>query len=147
LANTPYIPSPEGRGFTAFFGEGSQGHQFAGQMFVIFMLITGACGSSPALMKQQTHNVFAGLLTLYLIATAWLTVRRRENETGLFDCGALLMALAIGGTLLVLGVMVLRGQAAIQKGVPVGMYLLHGYRASASCGRRYSHARASRNLP
>lgn len=35
----------------------------------------------------------AGLFTFYLVATAWVTVRRREGEIGRFEVGAVLVAL------------------------------------------------------
>jgi hypothetical protein len=95
-------------------------------VFVVAMLIMGACGSTLALMKHQTNNVFGGLLTVYMITTAWLAGRRRDGETSIFDWGALVFGLAIGGSLLILGVLVANGQAARQAGVPLGMYFFMG---------------------
>lgn len=106
--------------------KGARGHRAAGNVFTVAMLIMGACGSTLALMKHQTQNVFGGLVTVYLITTAWLTARRREDETGFFDWVALFMALAIGGSMLTLGVRVASGQAEAQEGVPVGMYFFMG---------------------
>jgi len=108
------------------FRKGSRGHRTAGNVFVVSMLIMGACASCLALMKHQTNNVFGGLLTFYLITTAWLTGRRRDGETSIYDWGALAFAVAIGGSLLTLGVLVARGQAAPQAGVPLGMYFFMG---------------------
>jgi len=34
-------------------------------------------------------------LTCYLVATAWMTAKRGEAETGIFDWGALLVILAV----------------------------------------------------
>ena len=39
-------------------------------------------------MKDQMMNGLMGVLTFYLVATAWLTAMRREGETGIFDWGA-----------------------------------------------------------
>jgi uncharacterized membrane protein len=108
------------------FRKGSRGHRAAGNVFVASMLIMGACASYLALLKHQTNNVFGGLLTLYLITTAWLTGRRRDGETSIYDWGALAFAAVIGGSLLTLGVLVARGQAAQQAGVPLGMYFFMG---------------------
>jgi uncharacterized membrane protein len=108
------------------FRKGSRGHRAAGNVFVVAMLIMGACGSTLALMKHQTNNVFGGLLTVYMISTAWLAGRRRDGETSIFDWGALVFGLAIGGSLLILGVLVVNGQAAPQAGVPLGMYFFMG---------------------
>ena len=108
------------------FRKGSRGHRAAGNVFVVAMLIMGACASTLALMKHQMNNVFGGLLTVYMITTAWLTARRRDGETSAFDWGALVFGLAIGASLLTLGTLVARGQAASQAGVPLGMYFFMG---------------------
>jgi uncharacterized membrane protein len=108
------------------YRKGSRGHRAAGNVFVVAMLIMGACGSTLALMKHQTNNVFGGLLTVYMITTAWLAGHRRDGETSIFDWGALVFGLAIGASLLTLGMLVVNGQAAPQAGVPLGMYFFMG---------------------
>ena len=108
------------------YRKGSRGHRAAGNVFVVAMLIMGACGSTLALMKHQTNNVFGGLLTVYMISTAWLAGRRRDGETSIFDWGALAFGLAIGASLLILGTLVVNGQVARQAGVPLGMYFFMG---------------------
>jgi hypothetical protein len=106
--------------------KGSRSHRMAGKVFVVSMLIMGACASCLALMKHQPNNFFGGLLTFYLITTAWLTGRRRDGESSIYDWGALAFAVAIGGSLLTLGTLVARGNAAKQPGVPLGMYFFMG---------------------
>jgi uncharacterized membrane protein len=108
------------------YRKGSRGHRAAGNVFVVAMLIMGACGSTLALIKHQTNNVFGGLLTVYMITTAWLAGHRRDGETSVFDWGALVFGLAIGASLLTLGVLVANGQAVPQAGVPLGMYFFMG---------------------
>lgn len=108
------------------FRKGSQRHRAAGNVFVVSMLIMGACASYLALLKHQTNNIFGGLLTFYLITTAWLAGRRRNEGTSIFDWGALVMALAIGASLWTLGIRVVNGQSEQQAGVPVGMYFFMG---------------------
>ena len=108
------------------YRKGSRGHRAAGNVFVVAMLIMGACGSTLALMKHQTNNVFGGLLTVYMITTAWLAGHRRDGETSIFDWGALVFGLAIGASLLILGALVVNGQVAPQAGVPLGMYFFMG---------------------
>src|SRR6266576_659316 len=108
------------------YRKGSRGHRAAGNVFVVAMLIMGACGSTLALMKHQTNNVFGGLLTVYMISTAWLAGRRRDGETSIFDWGALVFGLAIGASLLTLGMLVANDQPARQAGVPLGMYFFMG---------------------
>lgn len=104
------------------YRKGSRGHRMSGDVFVVSMLIMGACGSILALMKHQPDNFFGGLVTFYMVTTGWLTGRNRQHETGLLDWGALVFALMLGGSLLTLSILVASGQAAKQPGVPIGMY-------------------------
>ena len=112
--------------FAMIFRKGSQRHRTAGDVFVVAMLTMGLCGSYLALLRHQTNNVFGGLLTFYLITTAWLSGKQRNDGPGIFDWGALAMALAIGASLLTLGVRVVNGQSEGQAGVPIGMYFFMG---------------------
>jgi hypothetical protein len=56
------------------------------------------------------------------VATAWLTGKQREQQTGLLDWGALVFVLVLGGVLSTNAVLVATGQTAKQPGVPIGMY-------------------------
>jgi uncharacterized membrane protein len=107
------------------YRKGSRGHRLAGDVFVVAMLTMGACGSTLALMKHQTGNVFGGLITFYMITTAWLAGRRRNGVSAL-DWAALAMALVLGGSMITLGVRVVNGIDAKQEGVPVAMYFVMG---------------------
>src|SRR5271169_4391937 len=79
-------------GFVAvFLRKGSRHHGFAGNVFVISMLILSSTGVFLAIMKSQPGNILGGTLTFYLVATAWLTARRRDGALGIFDWGALLV--------------------------------------------------------
>jgi hypothetical protein len=104
------------------FRKGSRGHRRAGNIFVISMMIMGACASYLAGMKHQMNNVFGGLLTVYLVATAWKTGRRADSTTDFGDWVALAFAVALGVCLLALGILVSTGRVAQQPGVPIGMY-------------------------
>ena len=84
-------------GFVAvFLLKGSRRHGLAGSIFVIAMLCLSASGVYLAIMKSQPGNILGGTLTFYLVATAWLTARRRDGEPGIFDWGALVVVLAVG---------------------------------------------------
>jgi hypothetical protein len=107
---------------TMAYRKGSRGHRISGDVFVVSMLTMGACASCLALMKHQSNNFFGGLITFYLIATAWLTGRYRERDTILFDWGAMVFASVLGISMMTLGVLVARGLVAKQPGVPLGIY-------------------------
>jgi uncharacterized membrane protein len=83
--------------------KGSYLHRKSGVVFVISILSMAAAGAYVAFTKSQTPNVIAGAFTIYLVATAWLTVMRKENETGRVEFGLLLVGLAAGISSLTLG--------------------------------------------
>ena len=58
----------------------------------------------------------------YLVATAWLTARRRVGETNLFDWAALLFVLAFGVLTLTKGIEVAQSPKGSINGVPAGMF-------------------------
>lgn len=73
--------------------KGSLLHRIAGSVFVAAM-VTGA--SSAGWLgyhaePQDLGDVVASVLTIYLVATAWMTVRRAEKKTGLFEVVAFLI--------------------------------------------------------
>lgn len=88
-------------GMTALLaGKGSRLHRMAGKVFVISMLFMAGSGALLALLKLQRVNVLAGVLTMYLVATAWLAVKRKPGETGRMEIVLLAVALAEGATAL-----------------------------------------------
>jgi uncharacterized membrane protein len=102
--------------------KGSRRHAVAGNVFVVCMLSMSGSGAYMAFVAPdgEVVNVLMGVLTFYLVATAWLTARRRTGGTGLFDCGALLIALAVGAGLAKLGL------EAMNAGRSAGQYFVFG---------------------
>jgi len=72
------------------FRKGSPLHALAGKAFVVSMLTMSGCATALALMKNDTGNTVAGVMTFYLVTTAWLTARQRDRKPGLFDWIALI---------------------------------------------------------
>jgi hypothetical protein len=108
------------------FRKGSRRHAMAGQVFVISMLSLGASAMYLAVMKHEVGNFVGGILTIYLVATAWLTARRRDGETSIFDWAALLIPLGVGISTVTLGIQKLNNPSAFHDGVPVGMNFFMG---------------------
>ncbi|MGA8866189.1 MAG: hypothetical protein WB510_04435 [Candidatus Sulfotelmatobacter sp.] len=112
-------------GFVAvFFRKGSRRHGLAGTVFVISMLSMSASGVYMAIMKFQPGDVLGGVLTFYLVATAWMTARRKnkEGETGLFDWSALLVALAVVAVAATYGLEAASSPTGLKHGYPAGNY-------------------------
>ncbi len=83
-------------GAAVFFRKGSRRHALAGNVFVVSMLCMSASGAYMAIMKSQVSNILGGVVTFYVVATAWMTGSRREMKINLFDWGAFLFALVVG---------------------------------------------------
>jgi len=109
------------------FRKGSRGHRRAGDVFVVSMMVMGACAFPLALMKHDMNNLFGGILTIYLVSTAWLTARRNDNDTRsrVFEWGGFLFALAIGSFSLMHGWQKATGRVA-DDGVPTFMSFFMG---------------------
>ena len=105
--------------------KGSRNHATSGMVFSVSMLILAATGTFIAYTKSQPGNILGGLLTLYMIATAWISARRRDMRTGIFDWVALLFALSIGTACIVYGFKAAHGQT--NDGVPAGMNFFLGF--------------------
>jgi hypothetical protein len=74
--------------------KGSLLHRRAGTVFFVVMLATAATGTYLGFLSEELGNAVAGIVTLYLIATSWVTVRRAEGRIGAFEIGAFLFAAA-----------------------------------------------------
>jgi hypothetical protein len=110
----------------AIYRKGSRGHRLAGNIFVISMLTLGGSGAYMAMMKSQPGNVLAGTLTCYLVATAWMTAKRGESETGVFDWGALLVILAVAAAELTFAYQAAASPTGKRFGYPPLPYLIFG---------------------
>ena len=108
------------------FRKGSARHVLAGKVFVGSMLTMAVFAVYLAIVRHQPNNIGGGILTFYLIGTAWLTARRRDGETSRVDWVALLIPLAIGILNWMNGISVVRSGESSQDGVPVGMIFFMG---------------------
>src|SRR6266481_304237 len=108
------------------FRKGSRRHRMAGNVFVISMLSLAASGVFLAIMKHKFGDVLGGTLTIYLVATAWMTARRRDGETGIFDWGTLLIALGLVGVTATWGFEAAHSQTGLKNGYPAGLYVFLG---------------------
>jgi hypothetical protein len=108
------------------FRKGSPRHVLAGKVFVVSMLTMGVFAVYLAITRNQPNNIGGGILTVYLIGTAWLTARRRDGETSRLDWVVLLIPLALGILTWMNGIQVVRSGESSQNGVPVGMTFFMG---------------------
>jgi hypothetical protein len=107
------------------FRKGSPRHALAGTVFVASMLTMAATATYLAVVKHQSDNIGGGILTFYLIGSAWLTARRKEGETSLLDWFAMAVPLALGVLIWLSGIRMLQAGSP-QGGFRVGMAFFMG---------------------
>jgi hypothetical protein len=116
-------------------GKGSRLHRQAGNWFFVAMLTMSAIGACLAPFLPHRISAVAGALTFYLVATSWVTIRRKEGSAGYFEAGAFLFALgiaAMGATLGLMGAHTATGQL---DGEPYqGAFVFAGAAALAAAG-------------
>src|SRR6201981_1381973 len=108
------------------FRKGGRWHVLAGKVFVASMLIMSAFAVYLAVLKHQPGNIGGGILTFYLILTAWLTARRGDRQISAYDWALLLIPLALGSLTWFSGVQKLRSPVPPEDGVPAGMNFFMG---------------------
>jgi uncharacterized membrane protein len=84
-------------GVAMFARKGGRLHRVAGTVFFVSMLfMTGiAAIVAPMLPEARWTNTTAAVFTLYLVVTAWATVRRRAGEIGRFERAVVAVPLGI----------------------------------------------------
>jgi len=108
------------------FRKGSRRHAIAGKVFVASMLTMATGATYLAIQKHQPGNIGGGILTFYLILTAWFAARRPEKSTNKFDWVVLLIPLVLGALTWFSGVEKIRTPRPSQDGVPAGMNFFLG---------------------
>jgi uncharacterized membrane protein len=108
------------------FRKGFPWHRVAGNVFFVSMLSMAGVGAFLALVKQKPGDILGGMLTCYLVATAWKTARRREGKLGIFDWSALLVALALASVAATFGLEAVSSPTGLKYGYPFGPYFFLG---------------------
>jgi len=117
-------------------------HRAAGNVFFVSMLIMAAFAAYLAVaIPGQIVNLFIAIFTVYLVGTAWMTVRRKEGVIGFSEKIALFVAVilcapfAILAFQLAIGLPPLFKSAVPSKGpVLVAIYVLTSVLAIAAIG-------------
>ncbi|RXH57137.1 DUF2306 domain-containing protein [Granulicella sibirica] len=105
--------------------KGDRVHRVSGNVFTLGMLTLATSGFWLAILKSQVSNVIASVLTFYLIGSAWLAGRRR-NETGVLDWSGLVLCLTSAAGVLTLGVRAVSSAAGTDNGAPAAMSFIFG---------------------
>ena len=114
-------------GFAAIFlRKGSPKHALAGRIFVVSMLSLAASGVYLAIIKSRPGDILGGVLTFYLVATAWRTARRREGKPGVFDWIGFLVIFALTTLIVTFAIEAVNNPAKLKYGYPIGPYIFLG---------------------
>ena len=80
----------------AFARKGAPLHRVAGTVFFVSMLVMAIfAGWLAVAVPGQIVNLFIATFTFYLVATAWMTVRRKEDVIGLPEKIAMCVAIVL----------------------------------------------------
>lgn len=105
--------------------KGSGLHGAAGTVFTVSMLTASGAGAYlAAFVHPNSGNVIGSTLTFYLVATAWVTAKRRDGKPGLFDLGALLFGLGIVAIAATWGIEA--AKTGPKSGYPAPFYFIFG---------------------
>jgi uncharacterized membrane protein len=96
--------------------KGSYLHRRAGTVFIASMAVMAIfAGYLAVAVPDQLVNLFIATFTLYLLATAWMTVRRKACTAGLFEKIALFTGLCLCAPFAVLSFQLATGVTPIFK--------------------------------
>jgi uncharacterized membrane protein len=98
--------------------KGERVHRVAGTLFFISMLFMGAAASFLAALEHRYSMVLGGLLTIYLVSTAWMAARRADHEIGAFERGGLAAITLLAALYLALGLLAARSGSGSIDGLP-----------------------------
>ena len=108
------------------FRKGYSWHRKAGRMFVLSMMVMASLGAFGALLKPDALSVLQGLFTIYLLSTAWLTVKRKDGVIGKIDYAAFLFVLSLSIAFMAFGIEALNNESGTKHGFPAVAYFILG---------------------
>jgi hypothetical protein len=119
--------------------KGGRLHRVFGTVFFLSMLTVSTLAVYLALFVPPIHpggappsaSVSVGILTFYLAATAWMTVKRKEGGVGLFEKGALIAVSGVAVALVIFGLRTASIPAA-QPGSYVPFFVFASFAAFAA---------------
>jgi uncharacterized membrane protein len=107
--------------------KGERLHRAFGTVFVAAMLVMAGMGSYLAVtVPGQISNLSGGVFTLYLVTTAWMTVRRKEGTIGRFEIGALAFSGVSAIVAVILTILVANPSVKLTGAPKIAVYILTG---------------------
>lgn len=94
--------------------KGEHLHRQLGKVFVVAMLIMATMGAALSVFIQQRGNIAGGILAGYLVATAYMTVKRPEGTIGSFEKFAALVPATVSLLFLTWGIEAVRNGGKLE---------------------------------
>jgi hypothetical protein len=112
--------------------KGGRLHGWAGNTFVLSMLVMAVIGGGAAPLLPQRSSVPPAILTFYLVITGWLTVNRPSRTIGSPELIALLIAVGGAGLGVSFAVQAARASHGLDGDGPAMFYVFAGLLAFAA---------------
>jgi len=97
-------------------------HRKSGFIFFVSMLAMSSSGAFVAFMRERPDSTIAGILTFYLVSTAWMAVRRKPMHIGNFEKIAPLFALLMAIYAINVGLAASKAELGTIRGFPAAFY-------------------------
>ncbi|HXI87756.1 MAG TPA: hypothetical protein VNH64_09875 [Parvularculaceae bacterium] len=125
-----------------FARKGAPLHRAAGTVFFVSMLIMATFAIYLGFVRPgQIVNVFIGVFVIYLVATAWLTVQRKDGAAGLAEKIALFFAMCLCAPFMILSFQMATGMKplfhtafALEGPIMIALYVMTSVLAIAAIG-------------
>jgi hypothetical protein len=95
-------------------------------VFVYAMVVLSLTATVIATLKHQPPNIIGGSLAFYMVTTALLTVRPRDERSRWIDIGALVVGMGVGAAAIKIGFDALNSPTGTMNGVPYPMMFIFG---------------------
>ncbi len=119
-------------GFLAMFlRKGSPRHRLVGNVFVVSMLVMALVASYMAYVGTEVtppkiSNQLAGLLTCYMVVSAWLVGIRQDRKPGWPEYVLFLVAVGVAAGYILAGRKAALSPDGLNEGFPAGLYYVFG---------------------
>jgi len=112
-------------GFISVFAvKGLKLHRKSGMVFVYSMVVLALTGAVIATVRHQPPNIIGGSLAFYMVITAILTVRPRNERSRWIDVGVLAVGITAGAAAIKIGLDALNSPTGTMNGVPSVMMFI-----------------------
>lgn len=114
--------------------KGGHLHAKTGTIFFASMLTMAGTGAVIAAVKPERGTAVIGVFTCYLVATSWLTARRRDGTAGRFELFGLAVALGCAVAMLAFGAIASASPTGRFDSLPAAAHYPFGLIAALAAG-------------